>query len=51
VYGHSAVVRLLVERRARLDIEDTVYHGTPLGWAKHAGNTAMEEYLIRCEHS
>jgi hypothetical protein len=51
VYGHSAVVRLLVERRARLDIEDTVYHGTPLGWAKHAGNTAMEEYLLRCEHS
>jgi ankyrin repeat protein len=51
LYGHSEVVQLLVERRARLDIEDTVYHGTPLGWAKHAGQTGMEEYLLRCEHS
>ena len=51
LYGHDEVVQLLIERRARLDIPDTVYHGTPLGWAKHAGNTAMEEYLLRCEHS
>jgi ankyrin repeat protein len=50
-YGHEAVVRLLVERQARRDIEDTVYHGTPLGWAKHAGNAAIEAYLVRCEHS
>jgi len=51
LYGHDKVVQLLIERRARLDIPDTVYHGTPLGWAKHAGNAAMEEYLLRSEHS
>jgi len=51
IYGHHDVVRLLLERHARLDIQDTVYHGTPLGWAKHAGHTAIEEYLVLCEHS
>lgn len=35
--GHENVVRLLVERGARLDIRDTVWHGTPLGWALHSG--------------
>lgn len=51
IYGHHDVVRLLIERHARLDIEDTVYHGTPLGWAKHAGQTTMEQYLVGCEKS
>jgi hypothetical protein len=36
--GHEAVVRLLVERGARLDIRDTIWHGTPLGWAVHGGH-------------
>jgi ankyrin repeat protein len=35
--GHETVVRLLVERGARLDIRDTIWHGTPLGWAIHGG--------------
>src|SRR5262245_58028108 len=30
---HIDTVRLLVERGARLDIRDTLYQGTPLGWA------------------
>jgi ankyrin repeat protein len=38
-------VRLLVERGASLDIQDTVYHGTPLGWALYAGQTEIEKYL------
>ena len=42
---HADVVRLLVERGARLDIQDTVYHGTPLGWAIYGGRTAIAEYL------
>ncbi|MBV8728947.1 MAG: ankyrin repeat domain-containing protein [Acidobacteriia bacterium] len=45
LYGHRDVVRLLVERGARLDIEDSVYHGTPLGWALHEGRTEIAEYL------
>ena len=43
--GHAAVVRLLVERGARLDIQDTIYRSTPLGWAMHANQTGIEEYL------
>jgi ankyrin repeat protein len=43
--GHDAVVRLLVERGAQLDIKDTVYHGTPLDWAVHAGHAEIERYL------
>ncbi len=35
--AHEAVVRLLVERGARLDIQDTIWRGTPLGWALHGG--------------
>jgi ankyrin repeat protein len=48
VAGHDDVVRLLVERGARLDIKDTVWHGTPLGWALHSGKPkqlAIAAYL------
>ena len=43
--GHEAVVRLLVERGARLDIKDTLYDGTPRGWAEHGGRRHVAEYL------
>jgi ankyrin repeat protein len=43
--GHEAVVRLLVERGARVDIQDTVWQGTPLGWAVHGGRTQLAGYL------
>jgi ankyrin repeat protein len=46
--GHESVVRLLVERAARLDIRDKVWHGTPLGWALHSGKPkqlAIAAYL------
>jgi len=43
--GHEAVVRLLAERGARLDIKDTIYGSTPIGWAEHGGQTAVAEYL------
>ncbi len=43
--GHGAVVRLLVERGARLDIKDTIYQSTPLGWAIYAEQTEIEKYL------
>jgi hypothetical protein len=43
--GHDAVVGLLVDRGARLDIKDTIYQGTPLGWARYAGQTEIEKYL------
>ncbi len=43
--GHEAVVRLLVDRGARLDIRDTIYQGTPLGWAEYGGRTEIAAYL------
>jgi ankyrin repeat protein len=48
--GHEAVVRLLVERGARLDIRDTIWHGTPLGWAIHGGGTAQSQ-MAECLRS
>jgi len=48
--GHEAVVRLLVERGARLDIRDTIWHGTPLGWAVHGGGKAHPQ-MAECLRS
>ena len=45
VAGHDAVVRLLVERGARLDIKDRIFKGTPLGWALYGEHPEIAEYL------
>jgi len=47
-HGELEVVRLLVERGARLDIRDTIHHGTPLGWAKYCEKPVIEQYLRDC---
>jgi len=39
------VVRAFVERGARLDIRDTIYQGTPLGWAVHGKRDEVAAYL------
>lgn len=36
--GELDAVRLLVEAGAELNRRDTIYDGTPLGWALHVGN-------------
>jgi peptide-methionine (S)-S-oxide reductase len=33
--GSLETVKLLVEAGARLDLEDRVYQGTPIGWAEY----------------
>jgi ankyrin repeat protein len=43
--GNEAVMRLLVERGARLDIRDAIWQATPLGWAIHGGHAEMVAYL------
>jgi ankyrin repeat protein len=43
--GHDKLVRLLVERGARIDLKDVLWRGTPADWAKHAGQTEVEAYL------
>jgi hypothetical protein len=47
--GHETVVRLLVERGAKLDIRDKIYHATPRDWARHGGQSRIEEYLAARE--
>lgn len=43
--GHFDVVRLLIERGAKLDIKDKVHHGTPFGWADYCGKAEIAKYL------
>lgn len=43
--GHLEVVRLLVERGARLDVRDTLYEGTPLGWAEYLDKADIATHL------
>lgn len=43
--GHLEVVRTLVEQGARLDIRDTLWRGTPLGWAEHGQQHSVAAYL------
>ncbi|MBY0495763.1 MAG: ankyrin repeat domain-containing protein [Cyanobacteria bacterium] len=43
--GHLEVVKVLIDRGARLDIKDTIHHGTPLGWAKYCDQPAIADYL------
>ncbi len=45
VGGHLDMVRLLVERGARLDWRDTLWQTTPAEWARHEGRTQVEAYL------
>jgi hypothetical protein len=48
--GHEQVVRILAERGARLDIRDTIWNGTPLGWAIHGGGR-MRSRMADCLRS
>jgi ankyrin repeat protein len=42
---HLDTVKLLVQRGARLDIADTIYKSTPLGWALYGGRAEIADYL------
>ena len=50
-YGHLDLVRLLVERGARLDLRDTLWNATPAEWARHEGRTEVEKYLREVENA
>jgi ankyrin repeat protein len=39
------MMKLLLERGARLDVRDTLWDGTPLGWAVHGKKAGAEAYL------
>ena len=48
-FGFHELARLLVERGARLDQRDVLWHATPADWARYAGNKEMEAYLRTAE--
>jgi Ankyrin repeats (3 copies) len=43
--GCEDLARLLIERGARADAKDLLWHGTPADWARHEGRKDMEAYL------
>ena len=43
--GHLNVVQLLVERGARLDIKDSLFKSTPLGWAEYCNRPEIAAFL------
>ena len=43
--GNLAMMKLLLAAGARTDIRDTLWNGTPLGWARHNGKRAAEAIL------
>lgn len=44
--GHLPMVQLLVTRGARLDIRDSMFDSTPLGWAEYLKQEAIAAYLL-----
>jgi len=47
--GYEDLARLLVERGARLDMKDILWHGTPAEWAEHEGRRELAAYLRELE--
>jgi ankyrin repeat protein len=46
--GDVELARLVLSARPDLEIQDTQFHSTPLGWARHFGRT---EIVALIEHS
>ena len=44
------MLKLLIEHGARLDVQDTLWNGTPLGWAIHTHQRRAEAYLRSIGH-
>ena len=44
--GSVDTVKVLVEAGANLDIRDTAYDGTPLGWAMYGKQKEVADYLV-----
>jgi ankyrin repeat protein len=45
INGDLDILKLLVAHGGRLDIRDTLWRGTPLGWAIHGGRKEAEAWL------
>jgi ankyrin repeat protein len=45
IHDDVPMLKLLIAHGARRDIADTLWHGTPLGWAVHEKRKEAEAYL------
>jgi hypothetical protein len=45
VNNHIAMLELLIERGADTQVRDSLWNGTPLGWAAHNGKSEAEAFL------
>ena len=45
LHGDIGLMALLVANGARTDIADTLWHGTPLGWAMHGNQSEAADWL------
>ena len=43
--GHLEVVKALIGAGASVEAKDTLFHGTPLGWAEHGGRAEVAALL------
>jgi len=43
--GSLDAVKVLVEGGASLDVKDTIYEGTPLGWAEYGEQAEIAAFL------
>jgi hypothetical protein len=43
--GRLDVAKALIDHGARLDLQDSIYQGTPLGWAEHCNQPRIAEYI------
>jgi len=43
--GNEAMVWLLLERGARVDVKDVLWHATPVEWAEHEGKSEVARLL------
>lgn len=45
IFGNLPIIRLLLQRGARLDLRDREHNGTPLGWAAHHGHAKIVRFF------
>lgn len=45
-FGHSAIVKLLLDKGADIEANDTLCHRTPLSWASKKGHLAVVKLLL-----
>ena len=45
--GNMSAVEVLLKRGASVTVRDEKYHGSPAGWANHAGHTGVRDLILQ----